>query len=175
MGRIGCALAKRCRGGWDMRILYHDVCRNEKAEAELGARQADLETLLRQADFVSLHTDLNEQTRGMIGERELRWMKPTAVLINTARGPLVDHMALCRALERGDLFAAGLDVTEPEPLPANHPLFQLANVIIAPHIASATVDTRNAMAEICADNLLAGLSGRDLPAWVNPEVKTCRR
>ncbi len=175
MGRIGFALARRCRGGWDMRVLYHDVYRNEKAEQELGARRVDLDTLLRDADFVSLHTDLNAQTRGMIGAEQLRKMKPSAVLVNTARGPLVDPKALYQALQSGTIFAAGLDVTEPDPPSREDPLLTLPNVIVAPHIASATVGTRNAMAEICAGNLLAGLQGQPLPAWVNPEVEGKRR
>lgn len=170
MGRIGYALAKRCRGGWDMNILYHDVYKNEKAEKDLSARQVDLDTLLRESDFVSLHTDLNEKTRGLIGVEALGKMKKTAVLINTARGPLVDTKALAAALRNGTIFAAGLDVTDPEPLAANDPLLKLPNVVVAPHIASATVRTRDQMAEICARNLIAGLRGEPLAAWVNPEV-----
>jgi glyoxylate reductase len=175
MGRIGYALAKRCRGGWDMRVLYHDVRRNEAAERDLGARYVDLDTLLRESDFVSVHTDLNDQTRGLFNDERFAKMKRTAVLINTARGPIVDPRALYRALKEGTIFAAGLDVTDPEPPAADDPLLRLSNVIVAPHIASATVGTRNAMAEICANNLLAGLAGEPLPAWVNPEVANRRR
>ena len=175
MGRIGYALAKRCRGGWDMNILYHDVYRSEKAEKDLGARRVELETLLRESDFVSLHTDLNEKTRGLIGAAQFPMMKKSAVLINTARGPLVDTKALTAALKAGTIFAAGLDVTDPEPIAADDPLLKLPNVIVAPHIASATVRTRDQMAEICANNLLAGLRGQPLPAWVNPEVAEKRR
>jgi glyoxylate reductase len=175
MGRIGYALAKRCRGGWDMNILYHDVYRNEQAQKELGARQVDLDTLLRESDFVSLHTDLNEQTRGLIGAAQLQKMKRTAVLINSARGPLVDQKALAEALRAGTIFAAGLDVTDPEPPAPDDPLLRLPNVVIAPHIASATFGTRNAMADICANNLIAGLSGQKLPCWVNPELEPKRR
>lgn len=170
MGRIGYALAQRCRGGWGMQVLYHDVYRSEKAEKELGARPVDLDTLLGQSDFVSLHTDLNEKTRQMLGAEQFRKMKRTAVLVNTARGPLIDHKALHAALQSGTIFAAGLDVTDPEPLETSHPLLSLPNVIVAPHIASATVGTRDAMARICANNLIAGLTGQPLPAWVNPEV-----
>jgi glyoxylate reductase len=158
-----------------MKVLYHDVRRHEQAEKELGARQVDLDTLLREADFVSLHTDLNEQTRNMIGAAQFRKMKPSAVLVNTARGPLVDQKALAEALRAGTIFAAGLDVTDPEPPAADDPLLSLPNVVIAPHIASATFATRNAMAEICAGNLIAGLQGKTLPAWVNPEVEARRR
>jgi glyoxylate reductase len=158
LGRIGYALARRCRFGWDMRVLYHDVYQNAEAEKELGAQRVDFDTLLAESDFVSLHTDLNEETRGMMGADQFRRMKRTAILINTARGPLVNQKALAEALKSGTIFAAGLDVTDPEP-----------------HIASATVQTRNAMAEICASNLIAGLTGQHLPAWVNPEVAGKRR
>ncbi len=175
MGRIGYALAKRCHGGWDMKVLYHDVQRNPKAESDLGARFVDLDTLLRESDFVSLHADLNDKTRGMIGTEQFQKMKRTGVFINSARGPLVDQKALAAALKNGTIFAAGLDVTDPEPPAMDDPLLKLANVILAPHIASATVQTRNAMAEICANNLLAGVSGQNLPAWVNPEVEGKRR
>jgi glyoxylate reductase len=175
MGRIGYALAKRCKGGWDMRILYCDVHRSEAAERDLDASRVDFDTLLRESDFVSLHADLNEQTRGMIGAGELRKMKRTAVLVNTARGPLVDQRALTEALRAGTIFAAGLDVTDPEPPSADDPLLQLPNVIVAPHIASATVETRDRMADICARNLLAGLRGEKLVAWVNPEVADKQR
>lgn len=171
MGRIGYALAKRCRGGWDMQVLYHDVHPSEKAEKDLGARRVDLETLLGQSDFVSLHTDLNQKTRGMIGARELAKMKKTAVLINTARGPLIDQGALVQALRAGTIFAAGLDVTDPEPSAAGDPLLACPNAVVTPHIASATFSTRDNMAVICANNLIAGLTGRPLPAWVNPDVK----
>jgi glyoxylate reductase len=175
MGRIGYALAQRCRGGWGMKILYHDVYKNEKAEKELGARQVDLDTLLRESDFISVHTDLNEKTRGMFGAEQFRKMKRTAVFVNTARGPLVDQKALHDALRDGTIFAAGLDVTDPEPPARDDPLLKLPNVIMAPHIASGTVGTSNAMAEICANNLIAGLTGQKLPAWVNPEVEPKRR
>jgi glyoxylate reductase len=174
MGRIGYALAKRCKG-WDMRILYHDVYRNEPAEKDLGATQVDLDTLLRESDFVSVHTDLNEKTRGMFNEQTFKKMKRTAVFVNTARGPIMDQKALSAALTSGTIFAAGLDVTDPEPPSPDDPLLRLPNVIVAPHIASATVGTRNAMAEICANNLIAGLTGQKLPAWVNPEVEPRRR
>jgi glyoxylate reductase len=175
MGRIGFALAKRCRGGWDMNVLYSDIHRNEAAERELGARHVDLDTLLAQSDFVSLHADLNDKTRGMIGAEQFKKMKRTAVLVNTARGPLVDQKAMVAALRSGTIFAAGLDVTDPEPPGPDDPLLKLPNVVVAPHIASATVETRNQMAEICAQNLIAGVTGQKLPAWVNPEVEGKRQ
>lgn len=175
MGRIGYALARRCHFGWDMQVLYHDVYRNEKAETELDARSVDLETLLRQSDFVSVHTDLNETTRGLFNLYRFKQMKPTAVFINTARGPIVVEKDLMTALKTGVIFAAGLDVTDPEPPDARSELLRVPNLIVAPHIASATVGTRNAMAEICANNLLAGVSGQPLPAWVNPNVEGKQR
>jgi glyoxylate reductase len=175
MGRIGYALARRCHFGWDMQILYHDMYRNEKAETELDARSVDLDTLLGQSDFVSVHADLNETTRGLFNAESFKKMKPTAVFVNTARGPIVVEKDLIAALKTGVIFAAGLDVTDPEPPEPSSELLRLRNLIVAPHIASATVGTRNAMAEICANNLLAGLRGQPLPAWVNPAVEGKRR
>jgi glyoxylate reductase len=169
LGRIGTALARKCRGGWDMRILYFDQYKNEAAQRELEAKQVDWDTLLRESDFVSVHTNLDDSTRGMFNAEAFRKMKRTAVFINTARGPLHDSKALYEALKAGEIFAAGLDVTDPEPLPANDPLLTLPNCLIVPHIASATVSSRNGMAEIAADNLLAGLKGQPLRCWVNPE------
>jgi glyoxylate reductase len=171
MGRIGYALARRCSRGWDMRVLYADVYRSEKAEQDLGARQVDLETLLRESDFVSVHTDLNEKTRGLFNKERFGQMKRSAVFVNTARGPIVVEADLVEALKSGTIFAAGLDVTDPEPPAPGSPLFGVPNLIVAPHIASATVGTRGAMADIAARNLLAGLAGQPLPHPVNPEVK----
>jgi glyoxylate reductase len=174
MGRIGYALARRCQRGWDMKVLYHDVHASAQAEQDLGAKKVDLDTILRESDFLSLHADLNDSTRGIINSTALGKMKKSAVLINTARGPLVDQKALAEALKKGTIFAAGLDVTDPEPPNSDDPLLKLPNVIIAPHIASATIDTRNNMALICARNLIAGVTGLPLPAWVNPDVKARR-
>jgi glyoxylate reductase len=170
LGRIGAALAKRCRAGWDMKVLYFDLHPNPQAEAELGAKRVELDELLRLSDFVSVHAALTPENRHLIGAAQFKVMKPTAVFINTARGPLVDQKALYDALKSGTIFAAGLDVTDPEPPVPADPLLQLPNAVIMPHIASATVSTRDGMAEICADNLIAGLTGRPLRAWVNPEV-----
>jgi glyoxylate reductase len=175
MGRIGYALAKRCRGGWDMPILYYDVYPNAKAENELGAVRVELDALLAQADFISVHTDLNETTRGLFNRQRFEQMKRTVVFVNTARGPVVVEKDLVSSLRDGVIFAAGLDVTDPEPPPADSPMWSAPNLIVAPHIASATVGTRDAMAEICAANLLAGVRGEKLPAWVNPEVEGKRR
>lgn len=171
MGRIGFATAKRLHGGWGMKVLY--TARGPKADAdrELGAKQVELDELLAQSDFVSVHADLNPTTKGLFSTAQFAKMKRSAVFVNTSRGPLVDQVALAAALRNGTIFAAGLDVTEPEPLPSEHELYQLPNCVIAPHIASATVDTRNAMARLCANNLLAGVKGEVLPHCVNPEVR----
>jgi glyoxylate reductase len=171
MGRIGFALAKRCHLGWDMKVLYYDVHRNGQAETLFGAKQVELDALLAHADVVSVHTDLNDTTQGLFNLATFRKMKPTAVFVNTARGPIVVEADLIEALKTGVIFAAGLDVTDPEPPATNSPLYGVPNLIVAPHIASATVGTRNAMADVCARNLLAGLRGEPLPAWVNPEVR----
>ena len=168
MGRIGYAMAKKCFGGWDMRILYHDRYRNEAAERDFKAAQVEFDTLLAESDFVSVHADLNPSTKGLFNAAAFKKMKRTSVFVNSARGPLHVQADLCQALKNGDIFAAGLDVTDPEPPSLDDPLLQLPNVVIAPHIASATVSSRNGMAEICADNLLFGLEGKPLRACVNP-------
>jgi glyoxylate reductase len=175
MGRIGFSMARRCRGGWGMEVLYHDQRASAQAERELDAKRVDLDTLLARSDFVSVHADLNDTTRGMFNAAAFARMKPTAVFINTARGPLVVEADLAAALKSGTIFAAGLDVTDPEPPLLDNPLLRLPNCVVAPHIASATVSSRNGMAEIAADNLLAGLRGEPLRAWVNPEVAAKRR
>ncbi|HEV7129493.1 MAG TPA: D-glycerate dehydrogenase [Ktedonobacterales bacterium] len=169
LGRIGAEMAKRARG-FDMRVLYTDVVRREDLEASLGLRYATLDEVLREADFISLHTPLMPETHHLIGMAQLRAMKPTAILINTSRGPIVDCDALAEALRAGDIGGAALDVTEPEPLPADHPLVTLPNCIIVPHIASASHATRAAMARIAAENLIAGLNGQPLTASPNPEA-----
>jgi lactate dehydrogenase-like 2-hydroxyacid dehydrogenase len=169
LGRIGTAVARRARG-FAMRMLYYDRTRRPELEAELGLEYAPLDDLLAQADFVTLHCPLTPETHHVIGERALQRMKPRAILVNTARGPVVDTAALLRALQEGWIAAAALDVTDPEPLPADHPLVSLPNCIVVPHIASATVTARNRMAVMAAENLLAGLRGERLPYCANPEV-----
>ncbi len=164
-GRIGQAVAKRAEG-FDMHVIYHDPA----ASPAFGALPADLETLLRTSDFISLHVPLTPETYHMINAATLGQMKPGAVMVNTSRGPVVDAEALYAALKSNQIFAAGLDVTEPEPLPADHPLLQLTNCIVIPHLGSASKRTRDQMAYIAAENLIAGLKGKQLPHCVNPEV-----
>ncbi len=168
-GRIGQALAKMA-SGFDMKILAYDTYKNEEAASEAGATYVELDELLHQSDFVSLHVALTEETHHLIGADELKAMKSTAVLINAARGPVVDTDALVAALKDGEIFAAALDVTEPEPLPADHPLVSLPNAIVVPHIASASVSTRNKMAALAANNLVAGLNGDRPEGLVNSDV-----
>ena len=159
MGRIGRAVARRGRG-FGMEILYHNRSRKEDAENELGARYLDLDDLLRESDFVSIHTPLTDETRHLISERELGLMRETAVLVNTSRGPVVDEGALAAALAEGSIFAAGLDVYEEEP--KVHPeLLELENVVLAPHVGSATIDTRDKMATLAAENLAGVLRGEE--------------
>jgi glyoxylate reductase len=167
-GRIGQAVAKRARG-FDMRVIYYDPYVEESPEG-LEAEPADLGKLLSTSDFVSVHVPLTDATHHLLSGEELAQMKPTAVLINTARGPVVDPDALLQALEEDQLAAAALDVTEPEPIPDDHPLLALPNCIVTPHIASGSVATRGKMATMAADNLLAGLRGERLPNCVNPGV-----
>jgi glyoxylate reductase len=159
LGRIGRAVARRGRG-FGMEILYHNRSRKEDAEKELGARYLDLDDLLRESDFVSIHTPLTDATRHLIGERELGLMQDTAILVNTSRGPVVDEAALAEALEGGRIFAAGLDVYEEEP--KVHPrLLELEKAVLAPHIGSATIETRDRMATLAAENLAAVLRGEE--------------
>lgn len=165
MGRIGYEVAKRARG-FDMHILYTDVQRNAAAEQNFGARYVDMDTLLAESDFVTVHTPLLPETRHLIGAAQFAKMKPTAVFINTSRGPVVDQKALYEALKNKQIAAAGLDVYEVEPLPLEDPLLTLDNAVLLPHIGSASVATRIKMAVLAAENLVAGLHGRPLPHQV---------
>ena len=159
MGRIGQAVARRARG-FGMEILYHNRSRKEQAEKELGARYVGLDELLQMSDFVSVHTPLTDETRHLIGPAELDKMKPTAVLVNTSRGPVVDEEALADALAEGLIFAAGLDVYEQEP--EVHPkLLERENAVLAPHIGSGSRETRDGMAVLAAENVVAVLSGEE--------------
>jgi len=169
-GRIGQAVARRA-AGFGMTILYHDVHRaSPEVEAEFGATFMPLEELLPRVDYVSLHVNLTHDTHGLINAEKLSWMKPTAVLVNTSRGPVVNGADLAEALRSGQIFAAALDVTDPEPIPADDPLLSLDNCLVVPHIASASRATRGKMAEMAAANLLVGVRGERIPTPVNPEV-----
>lgn len=161
-GRIGQAVARRGTG-FNMKLIYHSRTPKPEAEAKLGAEYRTLDDLLREADFVSLNAPLTDETYHLIGERELALMKPNAVLINAGRGGLVDPSALYVALRSKMIFAAGLDVTEPEPLPADHPLLTLPNCVVAPHIGSGSFAAREAIGIRAAENIIAGLSGQPLP------------
>lgn len=169
MGKIGAAVAERAKG-FGLKLVYSSRTPKPEIERRLDAVCLPLDELLRQSDFVSLHVPLTAETQGLIDEDALRLMKPTAILINVARGPVVSSSALFRALHEKWIAAAALDVTDPEPLPAGNPLYTLPNCLIVPHIGSATVNTRRRMAELACNNLLAGLAGKSLPHCANPTV-----
>jgi glyoxylate reductase len=169
MGKIGKAVAKRARG-FGMQIAYCDSVRQLDIEKDLDASWLDLDTLLGRSDFVSLHVPLTSDTYHLIDSESLKKMKKTAFLINTSRGPVVDTQALIQALQENRIGGAALDVTDPEPLPLNHPLYTIKNCLVVPHIGSATWNTRRRMAELACENLLAGLQGKRLPYTANPEV-----
>lgn len=170
LGRIGSAVARRCYLGWGMRVVYFAPRRSPDAERLYGAVPVTLDELLEASDFVSLHCPATSTNRGLIGERELRLMKPSAVLVNTARGTLVDEAALVRAVREGWIFAAGLDVTDPEPPRPDAAILHEPRIIVAPHIGSATRIARQHMAQRATANILAGLAGRAMPYPVNPGV-----
>lgn len=167
-GRIGTAMAKKS-SGFKMKVLYTDAVKNDELESELEAKKVDLEVLLKESDFISVHVPLNSQTTHLIGEREFSLMKSTAYLINTSRGPVVDEKVLVKILQEKRIAGAGLDVYEDEP-ELKPGLAELDNVILAPHLASATFETRTKMAVMAARNLVAGLKGQKPPNLVNPEV-----
>jgi len=164
-GRIGQAIAKRAQG-FDMRVIYH----SPNSKPAYNAQPVDLDTLLRESDFVSINVPLTSQTKLMVNAEFLSKMKPNAVLVNTARGGVLDQSALYAALKSNQIFAAALDVADPEPLPLDCPLLRLENCIIVPHLGSASKKTRDMMALLAAQNLIAGLKGERLPNCVNPEV-----
>jgi len=167
-GRVGKAMARRALG-FDMNVIYYDLLET-KYDPDVKAASVDFETLLEESDFISLHTPLTTDTHHLIDANSLNRMKPNAVLVNTSRGPVIDMDALYEALRDHKIFAAGLDVTEPEPLPLDHPLLTLDNFIITPHIASASRPARDKMAWLAAKNLIAGLEGKHLPNCVNQDV-----
>nr|WP_290667807.1 D-glycerate dehydrogenase [Ardenticatena sp.] len=169
LGRIGAATARRALG-FGMRLLYTGPREKPDVAAALGATYVSFDELLAKSDMVSIHCPLTPATYHLFDADAFARMKPGAILVNTARGGIVDHEALLAVIRTGHLGAAGLDVTEPEPLPPDHPLMQCERLILTPHIGSATVETRRRMAQRAIDNLLAGLRGERLPSCVNPEV-----
>lgn len=164
LGRIGERLAEMCYHAFKMKIIY---TANSEKENSLNAKRVELDHLLSESDFISLHVPLNNQTRKLIGKKQFEMMKKTAVLVNTSRGEIIDQNELIAALRNKLIFAAGLDVTDPEPLPIESELFELKNAYILPHIGSATYEARRSMSVLVAENIMAGLEGKVLPAWVN--------
>ena len=175
LGRIGVEVARRGRG-FDMKVLYYDKVRRSEEERDLKLHYVpDLRALLAEVDFISIHLPLTPSTQHLIGAEEFAAMKPTAVLVNTSRGGVVDQRALFDALSSSRIFSAGVDVTEIEPIPPDDPLLTLSNLVIAPHIASASYKTRKKMALMAAENLLAGIRGELPPNCVNPEAFKSRK
>ena len=174
LGRIGQAVAKRAKG-FDMKILYYDVIRRPGLEEELGLEYTELGELLQKSDFVSVHVPLMKSTYHLINEKKLKLMKKTAYLINNSRGPVVDEKALYAALKTGQIAGAGLDVFEQEPTPMDNPLLELDNVVVAPHISSASHETRSRMAEMVAENLVSFFEGKVPPNLVNKEVLNIKK
>lgn len=168
-GRIGYAVAKRAKG-FDMKILFYDVVPRPEIERDFEAKKVDLDTLFKESDFVSIHVPLMKETHHLVNAERLRLMKKTAYIINNSRGPVVDEKALYDALKSGQIAGAGLDVFEQEPTLIDNPLLKLDNVVVAPHISSASFETRSRMSEMVAENLVAFLEGRKPPNLVNPDV-----
>ena len=169
LGRIGSSIAKRAKG-FDMRVLYHDVVRRQDLEKDLGIEYTEIDALLQEADFVTLNVPLLKETQHLMDEKRLKLMKKTAILINNARGPVVDEKALYKALKEGWIAGAGLDVFEQEPMSTGNPLLALDNVVVAPHISSSSFETRSKMAEMVAENLITFFEGKAPPNLVNKEV-----
>jgi glyoxylate reductase len=172
-GRIGYAVAKRAKG-FNMKILFYDVVPRPEMEKDFGAKRVELDTLFKESDFVSIHVPLMRETHHLVNAERLKLMKKTAYLINNSRGPVVDEKALYEALKEGKIAGAGLDVFEQEPTPLDNPLLKLDNVVVAPHISSASHETRSKMAEMVAENLVAFFEGKKPPNLVNPDVLKAR-
>jgi len=169
LGRIGCAIAMRAKG-FNMKVLYHDVVRRPDFEKEYGIEYVNIDHLFKNADFITVNVPLMKETHHLVNEQKLKMMKKTAYIINNARGPVVDEKALYKALKEGWIAGAGLDVFEQEPIPLDSPLLKLGNVVVAPHISSASYETRSKMAEMVAENLIAFFEGRTPPNLVNPDA-----
>lgn len=170
LGRIGLEIAKRCKGAYNMNIIYCNRSRNSLAEELLKARKVSFDELLAQSDIISVHCSLNNETKGIFDKLAFKKMKRTAIFINTARGPIHNEEDLFNALKNNVIWGAGLDVTNPEPMKSDHPLLSMENVAILPHIGSSTIEARNAMSRLCAENIIQGLRGNRVPNIVNPEI-----
>ena len=170
LGKIGVEMAKRCKGAFGMKVIYHNRNRNEDAEKELGATYVSFEELLKQSDVISVHTALTPETEGKFNAEAFRQMKPSAIFVNTARGKIHNEEDLINALNEKLIWGAGLDVTNPEPMKPGNPLLTMPHVAVLPHIGSATETTRDAMSKLAAENIIAGLKGEKLPFPVNPEI-----
>jgi len=170
LGNIGFEMAKLCKNAYGMNVIYHNRSTNQKAEHLLGAVKVSFEELLQQSDVLSVHANLSDEIRGVFNASAFAKMKPTAIFINTARGPIHNEEDLKQALDNGTIWGAGLDVTSPEPMDKNNPLLDMPNVCVLPHIGSAVQETRDAMAILASQNVIAGLKGEKLPKCVNPEA-----
>ncbi len=170
LGRIGLEMAKRCRGAYNMSVIYHNRRPNDEAAQGVGARWVSFDELLAQSDVVSVHCSLNDSTRGLFDRSAFMKMKRSAIFINTARGAMHNEDDLLHALRTEEIWGAGLDVTNPEPMDAGHPLLQMENVAVLPHIGSATIEARSEMSRLAALNILAFYSGQQVPHLVNPAV-----
>jgi len=170
LGSIGFEMARRCKGAYNMDILYCNRSHNVEVEVELGARFVSFDELLAQSDVVSVHCSLNDQTHGIFNRSSFEKMKKTAIFINTSRGPVHNEKDLTKALEQGIIWGAGLDVTNPEPMNKNNPLLFMENVAITPHLGSATIETRDEMSRMAAQNIISFMRGEGIPNLLNPEV-----
>lgn len=170
LGNIGLEMAKRCKGAYNMTIIYHNRHRNLEAEKEVNAEWVTFDELLKSSDVISIHSTLTDETKGKFDQSAFSKMKPSALFINTARGSIHNEHDLLKCLQNNTIWGAGLDVTNPEPMLSDNPLLNMPNVAVLPHIGTATVETRNAMAGIVAENIIAGLKGKRIPYPVNPEV-----
>jgi glyoxylate reductase len=170
MGAIGLLLAQKCIGAYGMKVIYHNRRRNEEAERKFGAVWVSFDDLLEQSDVLSVHAALTTETKGLFDQKAFLKMKPSSIFINAARGGIHDEKDLTEALKARIIWGAGLDVTNPEPMDKNNPLLFMTNVAVLPHVGSATVEARNGMATLAAQNIIAGLRGERLPHVVNPEI-----
>jgi glyoxylate reductase len=170
LGNIGLEMAKRCKGAYNMKVIYHNRHRNFEAENEVNAVWVTFDELLKSSDVISIHSALTDETKGKFDQSAFSKMKSSAIFINTARGSIHNEHDLLKSLQNETIWGAGLDVTNPEPMLSDNPLLNMPNVAVLPHIGTATVETRNAMAGIVAENIIAGLKGKRLPYPVNPEV-----